>query len=296
MGSPPFVETINPVASFLLCHGSFDFRPLKYKIFFYLRTINYRNMKIVSYNVNGIRSAIGKGLLQWINEYQPDVLCFQELKATPDQIPVMDFEMMGYRHYWFPARKKGYSGVGMITKTEPDNVVYGMDNPLYDNEGRFLRADFGDLSVVSVYHPSGTTGDERQAFKMVWLNFFRQYVNQLRKERPQLVLSGDYNICHEDIDINNPRKHDTSSGFLPEERQWMTDFLSDGYIDSFRHLVKEPNRYSWWSFRAGARAKNLGWRIDYHMVTENLKDRIDRVDILPEVKHSDHCPIVLELK
>ena len=168
-------------------------------------------MKIVSYNVNGIRSAIGKGLLQWINDYQPDVLCFQELKATPDQIPVMDFEMMGYHHYWFPAQKKGYSGVGMITKKEPDNVVYGMDNPLYDNEGRFLRADFGDLSVVSVYHPSGTTGDERQAFKMVWLDFFRQYVNELRKTRPQLVLSGDYNICHEDIDINNPRKHDTSA-------------------------------------------------------------------------------------
>ena len=253
-------------------------------------------MKIVSYNVNGIRSAINKGLLQWINEYQPDVLCFQELKATPDQIPLIDFEAMGYRHYWFPAQKKGYSGVGLITKTEPDNVVYGMDNPLYDNEGRFLRADFGDLSVVSVYHPSGTTGEERQAFKMVWLDFFRRYVNQLRKERPKLVLSGDYNICHEDIDINNPRKHDTSSGFLPEERQWMTDFLSDGYVDSFRHLVKEPNRYSWWSFRAGARAKNLGWRIDYHMVTENIKENINAVDILPEVMHSDHCPIVLDLK
>ncbi|MBR4147764.1 MAG: exodeoxyribonuclease III [Bacteroidales bacterium] len=253
-------------------------------------------MKIVSYNVNGIRAAIGKGLLQWINDYQPDVLCFQELKATPDQIPLMDFEMMGYHHYWFPAQKKGYSGVGMITKVKPDRVVYGMDNPLYDNEGRFLRADFGDLSVVSVYHPSGTTGDERQAFKMVWLDFFRQYVNQLRKERSQLVLSGDYNICHEDIDINNPRKHDTSSGFLPEERQWMTDFLSDGYIDSFRHLVKEPKRYSWWSFRANARAKNLGWRIDYHIVTENLKENINGVDILPEVMHSDHCPVVLDLK
>ena len=131
-------------------------------------------MKIVSYNVNGIRAAINKGLLQWINDYQPDVLCFQELKATPDQIPLMDFEMMGYHHYWFPAQKKGYSGVGLITKQEPDNVAYGMNEPLYDNEGRFLRADFGDLSVVSVYHPSGTTGDERQAFKMVWLDFFRK--------------------------------------------------------------------------------------------------------------------------
>lgn len=253
-------------------------------------------MKIISYNVNGIRSAISKGLLNWIAECQPDVLCFQELKAGTDQIPLMDFEMLGYHHYWFPAQKKGYSGVGLICKQQPDQVVYGMENPLYDNEGRFLRADFGDLSVVSVYHPSGTTGDERQAFKMEWLDFFRSYVNNLRQERPQLVLSGDYNICHEEIDINNPKAHVTSSGFLPEERQWMTDFLHDGYIDSFRHLVKEPNRYSWWSFRAGARAKNLGWRIDYHMVTDNLADRINQVDILADVCHSDHCPIVLDLK
>ena len=252
-------------------------------------------MKIVSYNVNGIRAAINKGLLQWISDYQPDVLCFQELKATPDQIPLMDFEMMGYHHYWFPAQKKGYSGVGLICKQEPDKVVYGMDNPLYDNEGRFLRADFGDLSVVSVYHPSGTSGDERQDFKMQWLDFFRKYVNELRTSRPQLVISGDYNICHEDIDINNPRKHDDMSGFLPEERQWMTEFLSDGYIDSFRHLVKEANRYSWWSYRANAREKNLGWRIDYHMVTDNLKSQIKAVDILPDVKHSDHCPIVVEI-
>ena len=252
-------------------------------------------MKIVSYNVNGIRAAINKGLLQWISDFQPDVLCFQELKATPDQIPLMDFEMMGYHHFWFPAQKKGYSGVGLICKQEPDNVVYGMDNPLYDSEGRFLRADFGDLSVVSVYHPSGTSGDERQDFKMQWLDFFRHYVNELRKTRPQLVISGDYNICHEEIDINNPKAHVTMSGFLPEERQWMTDFLSDGYIDSFRHLVKEANRYSWWSYRANAREKNLGWRIDYHMVTDNLESQIKSVDILPDVKHSDHCPIVLEI-
>ncbi len=252
-------------------------------------------MKIVSYNVNGIRAAISKGLMQWIQDCRPDVLCFQELKATPDQIPLMDFEMMGYHHYWFPAKKKGYSGVGMITRMQPDNVVFGMDNPLYDDEGRFLRADFGELSVVSVYHPSGTSGDERQDFKMQWLLFFRSYVNTLRSTRPQLVLSGDYNICHEAIDINHPKAHETSSGFLPEERQWMSDFLNDGYIDTFRALVKEPERYSWWSYRSNAREKNLGWRIDYHMTTDNLRDRIAAVDILADVKHSDHCPIVLEL-
>jgi exodeoxyribonuclease III len=253
-------------------------------------------MKIVSYNVNGIRAAINKGLLNWIQEYDPDVLCFQELKATEDQIPLMDFEMMGYHHFWYPAKKKGYSGVGLICKRKPDNVVYGMENSLYDDEGRFLRADFGELSVVSIYHPSGTSGDERQDFKMKWLGFFRGYVGELRKERNKLILSGDYNICHEAIDINNPKAHEKSSGFLPEERQWMTNFLSDGYVDSFRHLVKEADHYSWWSYRSNARVKNLGWRIDYHMITENLLPQLISVDILADVNHSDHCPVVIDIK
>ncbi len=252
-------------------------------------------MRIVSYNVNGIRAAISKGLLQWIQSNSPDVICFQELKATPEQIPLMVFEMMGYHHFWFPAKKKGYSGVGLLSKMRPDNVVYGIDDPLYDDEGRFLRADFGPLSVVSVYHPSGTSGDERQDFKMQWLPVFHKYVNELRKQRSQLVLAGDYNICHQDIDINNPKAHVKTSGFLPEERQWMSEFLSDGYVDSFRHLVKEANQYTWWSFRANARERNIGWRIDYQMITENLTDKIASVGILTEAKHSDHCPTLLEL-
>lgn len=252
-------------------------------------------MKIISYNVNGIRAAIAKGLLEWLDGVKPDVVCFQELKATPDQIPVMEIEAMGYHCYWFPAQKKGYSGVGILAKQEPDKVVYGMNNAKYDDEGRFLRADFGDLSVVSVYHPSGTTGEERQDFKMEWLDFFRGYVNKLRQERPNLVISGDYNICHEAIDIHDPVRNATNSGFLPEERQWFTDFLSDGYIDSFRHLHKDPGHYSWWSYRANARANNKGWRIDYHIVTDNLKDKIANASIFPEAVHSDHCPIYIEL-
>ncbi len=252
-------------------------------------------MKIISYNVNGIRAAISKGLLEWLDGVSPDVVCFQELKATPDQIPVMEIEAMGYHCYWFSAKKKGYSGVGILSKKEPDNVVFGMNNALYDDEGRFLRADFGDLSVVSVYHPSGTTGEERQDFKMEWLDFFRKYVNELRKERPNLVLSGDYNICHEAIDIHDPIRNATSSGFLPEERQWFTDFLSDGYIDSFRTLCKEPSHYSWWSYRANARENNKGWRIDYHILTDSLKDNLVSAAILPEAKHSDHCPILVEI-
>jgi len=253
-------------------------------------------MKIVSYNVNGIRAAISKGLLEWIGGVSPDVICFQELKATPDQIPLMEIEAAGYHHYWFPAQKKGYSGVGILTKTEPDNVVYGMNNKKYDDEGRFLRADFGDLSVVSVYHPSGTSGDERQDFKMEWLDFFRGYVSELRKTRPNLVISGDYNICHEAIDIHDPIRNATNSGFLPEERQWFTDFLSDGFIDSFRELNKEPNHYSWWSYRFNARANNKGWRIDYHIITDNLKENLMNAAIFPDAVHSDHCPILVELK
>lgn len=252
-------------------------------------------MKIVSYNVNGIRAAISKGLLDWLGTYSPDVVCFQELKATVDQIPVMDFEMLGYRHFWFPAKKKGYSGVGLISKVQPDDVVYGMNNSLYDDEGRFLRADFGDLSVVSVYHPSGTTGDERQAFKMEWLDFFRHYVNGLRITRPNLIVSGDFNICHEAIDIHDPKGNAKSSGFLPEERDWMTRFLNDGYTDSFRFLHPDNQEYSWWSYRFNARENNKGWRIDYHMVTDNLQGRIKSAYILPEVRQSDHCPIVIEI-
>lgn len=253
-------------------------------------------MKIVSYNVNGIRAAIGKGLLDWIKAYDADIICFQELKAMVDQIPLMEFQLLGYHHYWYPAKKKGYSGVGILSKKEPDAVVYGVDHAPYDDEGRFIRADFGDLSVVSVYHPSGTSGDERQAFKMKWLGFFQDYVETLRKERPKLVLSGDYNICHEAIDIHDPIRNATHSGFLPEEREWMSGFLKQGYIDSFRHLIKDPDHYSWWSYRANARENNKGWRIDYHMLTENLLPDLKAAAILPDVKHSDHCPVMVELK
>jgi exodeoxyribonuclease III len=252
-------------------------------------------MKIISYNVNGIRAAINKGLLQWIKASKPDVLCLQEIKAQEDQIPLLDFEELGYHHYWFPAQKKGYSGVGLLTKAAPDYVEYGMGMERYDSEGRFLRADFGDLSVVSVYHPSGSSGDDRQAFKMQWLDDFNTYVHKLRQVRKKLVLSGDYNICHQAIDIHDPVRNATVSGFLPEERAWMSAFLEQGYIDTFRHLNKEPHHYSWWSYRANARNNNKGWRIDYNMITENLLPNLKAARILPDARHSDHCPVVVEI-
>lgn len=251
--------------------------------------------KVISYNVNGIRAAISKGFLEWIKAASPDVLCLQEIKATPDQIPLLEFEELGYHHYWHPAQKKGYSGVAILSKDKPDKVTFGCGIKVYDDEGRVIRADFGDVSVLSLYHPSGSSGDERQAFKMKWLDDFTLFANDLRRKRPKLILSGDYNICHKAIDIHNPVSNANSSGFLPEEREWFDRFVALGYVDTFREFNDEPHQYSWWSYRANARAKNLGWRIDYNMVTENLRSKLKRAVILPEAKHSDHCPVVVEL-
>lgn len=251
--------------------------------------------KIITYNVNGIRAAISKGFMDWLQAASPDIICLQEIKATHEQIPLLDFEALGYHHYWYPAQKKGYSGVALLSKQKPDNVVYGCGIKAYDEEGRVLRADFGDVSVLSVYHPSGSSGDERQAFKMKWLDDFLDYANKLRAQRPQLIICGDYNICHKHIDIHNPVSNARSSGFLPEERAWFDKFVGHGYVDSFRHFNNEPHQYSWWSYRANARAKNLGWRIDYNMITENLQPKLKRSVILPDAMHSDHCPVVVEV-
>ncbi|MCP9612619.1 exodeoxyribonuclease III [Coprobacter tertius] len=252
-------------------------------------------MKIITYNVNGIRSALNKGLIDWLSAERPDILCLQETKAQPDQVPTEEFESLGYHCYFFSAKKKGYSGVAIITRIKPDHVEYGMGISRYDDEGRFLRADFGDLSVISVYHPSGTSGEERQAFKMEWLEDFHRYVLDLNKSRHKLVLCGDYNICHEAIDIHDPVRNATNSGFLPEEREWMTRFLDSGYIDTFRYFHSEPGNYTWWSFRFNARANNKGWRIDYCMVNREMAPLLKDASILPDIKHSDHCPAVLLL-
>lgn len=253
-------------------------------------------MNIISYNVNGIRAAAKKGFVEWLVESGADVVCIQETKAQTDQIPVLELKYAGYDYYGLSAQKKGYSGVAILTKTKPDNVVYGMGIEKYDNEGRFIRADYGDLSIVSVYHPSGTSGEERQAFKMQWLDDFQEYVHRLQKDRPNLVLCGDYNICHRPIDIHDPVRNANSSGFLPEEREWIDGFIKSGFTDSFRHVNGDKkDSYSWWSYRANARANNKGWRIDYCMVSDNIKNRISDADIIPSAMHSDHCPISVKI-
>jgi exodeoxyribonuclease-3 len=251
--------------------------------------------RILSYNVNGIRSAIGKGLFDFLAEVNPDIICFQETKAQPGQMHESDYEALGYYGYALSAVKKGYSGVAIFCKVEPDLVVYGMDNEKYDNEGRVIRADFGDVSVISVYFPSGTTGGIRQSFKMDFLSDFQNYLAELRKTRSKLIISGDYNICRLWIDIHNPEKQLNTSGFLPEEREWFANFVDDGYVDSFREFNREKHQYSWWSYRAGSRQNNKGWRIDYHMITSNLKDKLLNAKILPMAVHSDHCPVLVDI-
>ncbi len=252
-------------------------------------------MKIYSYNVNGIRAAIKKGLIEWLREANPDILCIQEMKASPEQFDTKLFHDLGYHDYWMPAEKKGYSGVGVLSKVVPKKVTAGIGIGKYDLEGRVLQADYEDFSLLSTYFPSGTTGDIRQEFKMQFLEDFAKFVLQIRRSNPHLVIAGDYNICHKPIDINHPERHKKSSGFLPEERAWFDQFVDSGMVDSFRIFNAEPNQYSWWSYRANSRAKNLGWRIDYHLVSNELSGKIKDAGIEPNAMHSDHCPVWVTL-
>ncbi|MDR1552587.1 MAG: exodeoxyribonuclease III [Prevotellaceae bacterium] len=250
-------------------------------------------MKLISYNLNGIRSALGKDLTGWLKCENPDILCIQETKAQPEQMNSPLFEELGYNCYWHSAVRRGYSGTGIVSKINFNKVDFGIGIEKFDMEGRLIRADFGDKTLICSYFPSGTMGDVRQEFKMDYLYAFTNYIKNLRKERPNLIITGDFNICHKPVDINNPEKHVNVSGFLPEERQWFDEFIDLGFIDTFREFCKDSERYSWWSYRSGARPRNLGWRIDYFLVSENLKDKLADADILDTVVHSDHCPVML---
>ena len=251
-------------------------------------------MKIISYNVNGIRSAISKGLLEWVSAYNADIYCFQETKAHEIDIDKESFEKLGYHTYFFSAQKKGYSGVGVITKLKPINVIYGNGMEKADFEGRVIQLEFENFTLLNTYFPSGSSGDERQAYKMEFLSDYLKLLHSKLKIVP-LIIAGDYNICHQAIDIHDPKGNKNSSGFLPEERAWMDDFFGCGMVDSFRVINPHPHQYSWWSFRANARSNNKGWRIDYINVSNSLKEKIIDAAILPDVKHSDHCPVMLEL-
>ena len=253
-------------------------------------------MKIISYNVNGIRAAVKKGFVEWLIAADPDVICLQEIKAQKEQLDLGLFEAAGYPyHYWFSAQKKGYSGVAILCKKKPQNIIYGTGITSMDFEGRNLRVDFPEVSIMSLYLPSGTN-IQRLEHKFEYMDLFRAYIDELKKEKSNLVICGDYNICHEAIDIHDPVRNKNVSGFLPEERAWMGAFLKSGFTDAFRALNTEPHQYSWWSYRANSRANNKGWRLDYTLVSDTLKQKIKRAIILKEAVHSDHCPVLLELK
>lgn len=253
-------------------------------------------MKIASYNVNGIRAAMNKGFVDWLKATDPDVICLQEIKAMKEQVDVEAFENAGYKyHYWFSAQKKGYSGVAILSKTEPKHVEYGTGIASMDAEGRNLRADFDAFSVMSLYLPSGTN-IERLDHKLEYMAMFKDYIDELKQDIPNLIICGDYNICHEAIDIHDPVRNKNVSGFLPVEREWLGNFLDSGFIDTFRYFNKEPHNYTWWSYRANARANNKGWRLDYALASEPLQEKLKRSVILSEAVHSDHCPILLEIE
>ncbi len=252
-------------------------------------------MKIVSYNLNGIRAAIKKDWLKWVKNGKYDIVCVQETKAQPEDLPNELFEELGYTAYWHSAEKKGYSGVLTLTKVKPDKVVVGCGIKKYDKEGRILRLDFGDWSLLNCYFPSGSSGEERQAFKMKFLVDFKRWIKKVKVERPKLIIVGDYNIAHGEFDIHNPTRKDEPSGFKKEERAWIDKFLKLGFTDAFRFMNPEKIEFSWWSYRMGARKKNKGWRIDYQCVTENLEDKIISASNMNDAVHSDHCPVLLEI-
>ncbi|WP_400192775.1 exodeoxyribonuclease III [Hymenobacter sp. B81] len=253
-------------------------------------------MKIISYNVNGLRSALSKGLLDWVKAANPDVLCLQEIKAGRDALDVSGFEALGYHCYQYPAQKPGYSGVATFSKQRPTKVTLGCGHAAYDHEGRTLRLDFDDVAVLNVYMPSGTSGPERQQFKLDWLSWFAAYVQSLRGTAPPLVVAGDFNCCPTPLDLHNPKANQNTPGYTPEERAWFARMLANGFTDSFRHHHGDaPHHYSWWSYRAGSRSRNVGWRLDYLLTDDALQPRIQAAGLLPDAVHSDHCPAFVEL-
>lgn len=252
-------------------------------------------MRIITYNVNGIRSAIRKGFIDWLSTDPAEIICLQETKAHQDDVDHELISRLGYNHYWYSAKKKGYSGVSVFTKIQPLQVHYGSGQMQSDTEGRIIRLDFPFFTLINAYFPSGSSGDIRQQYKYQWLDEFREYLTGLRSQGLKLVVCGDYNICHKPIDIHNPVSNKNSSGFLPDERAWMDRFFESGFVDTFRHYHTEPHHYSWWSFRANSRERNKGWRIDYINVSADLKETLRDASILPHIKHSDHCPVYLEM-
>ena len=252
-------------------------------------------LRVVSLNVNGIRAAARKGFFEWMAGRKPDVVCIQETKAQEDQLSDDCYSPAGYHCYYQDALKKGYSGVAIYSRQEPRKVIRGFGVREFDEEGRYLEVGFGDLSIVSVYLPSGSSGEERQESKFRFLDAFVPHLKKIRKRRSEYILCGDWNIAHKKIDIRNWRANQNHSGFLPEERAWMDElFGSCGFVDAFRVVNQEEDQYTWWSYRGRAWDNNVGWRIDYQVVTPGLKEKVLRAEICKAERFSDHAPLIME--
>lgn len=256
-------------------------------------------MKIITYNVNGIRAALKKEFWKWLKETNADIVCLQEIKIEEKLVDKELFAALGYESYWFSAQKKGYSGTAILTKIKPVSIEKGSQMPQSDYEGRVLKANFEvngiSFSVLNVYIPSGSSGELRQTYKYQWLSEFDVYLEELKKEQKNIIVCGDYNIAHKEMDIHNPKANKNSSGFLPEERKWVDDFQEKGMVDAFRNFNQEAHHYSWWTYRNQCREKNLGWRIDYHFVSTCFSTYLTNCQMLPTAVHSDHCPVLLSL-
>jgi exodeoxyribonuclease-3 len=254
------------------------------------------NYNLISWNVNGLRAASKKGFLDLLLGQKFDIVCIQETKVSPNKLPREVKNIPGYYNYFVSAERNGYSGVGTLSKKKPLNVETGMGIEKFDREGRFLRIDYGDFILMNIYFPNGKASRERLDYKMDFYNTFFDYANSLKAEGKKLVICGDMNTAHKEIDLARPKENETISGFLPEERAWMDKFLAAGYIDTFRMFNSNAGNYSWWSMRTRARERNVGWRLDYFFVSENLRDNVKAAPIYPEIPGSDHCPVGLELE
>ena len=253
-------------------------------------------IEILCWNVNGIRAVKNKGFLEWLRKESPDIICLQETKVHPDQLDRDLLEPNGYHTYWNYGEKKGYGGVATYTRIEPVNVKYGFDKVALDLEGRVIVTEYSNFILMNIYFPNGKMGPDRLKYKMSFYDAFLDYADSLKAIGKKLVICGDFNTAHKDIDIARPRENERVSGFLPMEREWMDKLVAHGYIDTFRHFNKEAGQYAWWDLKTRARERNVGWRIDYFFVTENLLPAVSKASIMSEVIGSDHCPVGIVLK
>jgi exodeoxyribonuclease-3 len=261
--------------------------------------VSKKNQKVFSWNVNGYRSAWGKGFEKFLIDYQPAILGLQEIKVNEDQLDLFQKNPQGYHSVWFSAEKAGYSGVAFLTQKEPIEVYYGMNQPEFDREGRVLTLDMGDWVAINAYFPNSQRDHARLDYKLRFCKTMRNYCDQWVKKGKKIILMGDYNIAHQEIDLKNPKTNHETAGFLPEERSWMESFVggqNSAYLDTFREFEKGGGHYSWWSYRPGVREKNIGWRIDYHCINQDARDQVTDAGLCPEVKGSDHCPVWVQIK